>query len=112
MNRGVPPIFDTITLNEVIGLLFNRKGEMNPCTITAISADLTRNKGGEILTLTDMIVPTADRVKGIPEVYSPKFSKNPSHTQHGTINLFNVNNKRITKVHIDLIVKYNGKTVL
>ena len=105
----------TITLSEVMQLIFNRTGTyQEPFCITAVSADKSRNKGGEFLKLTNMIVPTIGRLElaGIQTAHSPEASKSANHKKHGTINLINIDSRRPAKIHIDLILEFNGKRVI
>lgn len=105
----------TVTLNEVMQLIFNRTGTyQEPFCITAVSADKARNKGGELLKLTNMIVPTIGRLAlaGIETDYNSGDVKSANHKKHGTINLINIDSRRPAKIHIDLILEFNGKRVI
>lgn len=115
VNNEVSKLRPTITLNEVLQVIFNRSGNyQEPFCITAVTADKSRNTGGEKLVLTNMIVPTTGRMdlKEMERSFNPEDRRNANHKQHGTINLINTESRRPAKIHIDLILEFNEKIVL
>ena len=115
VNNEVSKLRPTITLNEVLQVIFNRSGNyQEPFCITTVTADKTRNTGGKELVLTNMIVPTIERMElqGMERSFNPEERINSNHKQHGTINLINTESRRPAKIHIDLILEFNGKIVL
>lgn len=88
-------------------------------TIAFVTADRKRETGGEIIELENVrLHRKADHEEdksqkiAAPAVESAKLdSRNPQHLQHGTRNL-RLSSGKIRKVHIRLIVKFNGAKVV
>lgn len=113
MNQGSASLKEKITLNEVLEILFNRTGNFQePFCLTAVSADRARNTGGKLLNLTNMIVPTVERLEkiGIQSFSNTNRKKFPEKC--GTITLINIDSRRPAKVHIELMIEFNGKNIL
>lgn len=89
-----------------------------PFTITVVTCDLNRDKGGEILELKNVKLAWAEGKKLNPQKQStpiekdsqPVHRKNPQHYYHGTQNLL-LENGMTRKVHVRLVLTYNGKKV-
>lgn len=85
-------------------------------SLTWITADKQRNRGGEIISVTAArltskanYTPVADRQYRSPE--GLKLSRDAHHWQNGSRNI-TLENGKIRKVHIQLIIEINGFRVL
>jgi hypothetical protein len=105
---------ETITLTEVIRQLDTGQ----PFNMVYITADRRRGTGGEIETLKNWVLHNAQRPspKGSKESKSRIAAKlyecKPDHFFHKTRNILNLKSRKIQKLHLKLIVEYNGKNVL
>mgnify|MGYP007022319620 CR=1 FL=1 len=83
-------------------------------SISYWKCDLSRNKGGDIMKLDDVILSTNEHKMDRPFAESdpPKteFSKKPNHYEHATRNVLLKNGMR-RKFHIRLLREFNGKKV-
>lgn len=101
-----------IGLGEVIHLM--DKGE--PFDISFVTADTKRGTGGDIKTLTKAVKAGMQKreqyskdAPAAPEVTR----KNPHHFENSTRNIHVLGKPRdITKVHLRLIIRFNGKRVV
>lgn len=113
MNQGNASLKEKITLNEVLEILFNRTGNFQePFCLTAISADKARNTGGKILRLTNMIVPTTERLEKMGIETASNANRTSFPKKCGIINLINIDSRRPAKVHIELMIEFNGKQII
>lgn len=77
--------------------------ELIPFSITFVTADLKKNSGGQRLTFDDAIF------VGGPS--SKSSVRDANHYENYTRNIRHRNSDRITKVHLLLVLKFNGMTV-
>ncbi len=104
-----------ITIKDVMTRLFD-KTIREPFSLTFISLDKERNKGGDIIKLEQAITPKSEFVKealvnsGV--VFNETNKRNPNHQDNNTINLTIPGANNIIKVHIDLITEFNNKRVI
>lgn len=89
-----------------------------PFSMTFITADRRRGTGGEIVSVKNWIKASTP-VEGVVKTSKKKrlisqliLAKNPNHYENKTRNIRNLRKlKEIRKIHIRLIVKFNGKKV-
>ncbi len=106
---------DTAIFNDAISFLFNRsQSSINPFTLTFITCDKIRKKGGDIIILTNCIVPISEHqnIKVRESNLTAGKQKNPNHLTHRTINIFQQDAQRFYTVHIDLITELNNKRLI
>lgn len=111
-----------ISLQDVLAWMDTGK----PFDIAFVTADRKRQTGGEIIELENVKlhrkaeyqqdnaeVSTAEAVStvAVSTVALKKDYRNPQHLQHGTRNL-RLSSGKIRKIHIRLIVKFNGAKVV
>jgi hypothetical protein len=101
-----------IGLTEVIA--FMDKGE--PFDISFVTADTKRGTGGEMKTLTKAVKSGMQKKEAYTQEALPtpeNKRKNPSHFENSTRNIHVLGKpKDITKVHLRLITRFNGKRVV
>lgn len=89
-----------------------------PFDLVFITADRRRGTGGKIKRVSNFVkIIGSEPVSSLPGEFSrkgPTLKKDPRHTEHKTINIFNPGNPgdHATKVHWRLIIFFNGKRVL
>lgn len=93
----------------------DRKGNPIPFSVEFVTADLQRDKGGEVITLANavMVTPSYWRKKRKALVYTgvtPK--KGQNHFENMTRNIRQLNDTVFVKLHIWLITKFNGENVV
>ena len=93
----------------------DRKGNLIPFSIEFVTADLKRDKGGEIKSLNNvvMVTPSYWRKKKtglMMGIAKPKRVQN--HFENMTRNIRQLNDTAIVKLHIWLITKFNGQNVV
>lgn len=99
----------TITLNEALYKI--KRGER--FDIEFVTCDRKRNTGGALKGLTNCIYPqTKQKAETTGEVSKESVTKAPRHYRNSTLNLQQLGNREITKVHIRLITKLNGVQVV
>lgn len=111
MTFGKPSIF----IKDVLTQIFDRNGGATPFSLLFCSFDKERRRGGDIIKVEDAIIPTADRLKSFKKEHpslTPIKSTNPSHQENNTINIFLHKNNKYIKVHVDLMLEFNGKTIV
>lgn len=108
-----------IRLTEVLDLMdaLDSNGDPIPFSIRFVTANRKDKTGGEIITIDKAVKcvgkdkkgnPVIDtRRKETPDLTKPK---NPNHWSNATRNLF-LPNGQIRKVHIRLIIEFNGQKV-
>ena len=102
----------TITLSEVMAVLFNRSNPAPvPFSIIAVSYDNRRGTGGEFLKLENCIVPPS-KEKNSSEAAEQSAAGKVSRHRNNTVNLLNKMNDTYVKVHVDLIVEFNNQKVI
>lgn len=92
----------------------DRKGNALPFTIEFVTADLNRDKGGEIKTLTNavLVTPAHWRKKRMSTGATRQEKKaGPNHFDNMTRNIRQLNDTAIVKIHIWLITKFNNEKV-
>lgn len=109
---------ETITLTEVIKHL----NTGNPCNIIYVTADRRRGTGGSLEALKGWVKHNVEMKSSNAAADCPKLKsriaaklhedRNPNHGEHKSMNLINLKSRKIQKLHLKLIVEYNGKTVL
>lgn len=104
---------ETILLKEVLDAM----DAGQPFSIAFVTADRRRNTGGEWIEVEKAYksgyVDPADRKKMQqlqPE--SDIISRSPNHYENSTRNIVIVANSEVRKLHVRLIRKFNGKTVI
>jgi hypothetical protein len=110
---------NTIPFKEVIWEMDKTDGNGRPLpfSLTFITADRIRNTGGDII-----FIPEAQKCVGKKNgqvlfptpvnVNSPNsITKDPHHRENETRNIY-LPNGQVRKVHVRLITKFNGKTVI
>jgi hypothetical protein len=102
---------ETITLKEV--LAFMDTGA--PFAIAFVTADKKRKKGGEWIEVDNCskheFVTSREKARMEKAQPTTEWSRNPNHFQNSTRNLM-LQNSLIRKVHIRLLRRFNGKTIL
>lgn len=101
---------DTITLAEVL----YRIGRGERFSINFVKADRRKGTGGEIVRMENCISNHArkrgkKRGDGMELV---DLDRDPNHYQNSTRNIYSLKDKKIFKVHIRLITRFNGAFVL
>lgn len=104
---------DTISLKDVLD--FMDSGE--PFSIAFITCDQKKEKAGELITVDrarkhNWMSPDERRKLEKLQPESQILKKNPRHYENSTRNIMILVNREIRKIHIRLIRKFNGKTVL
>lgn len=88
------------------------KQNKTPFSITFISLDKERHKGGDIIRLDSCFVPRSEHVStSTPKTTMPN-KKSANHIQNNTINVAVTGSDRLVKLHIDLITEFNKKRVI
>jgi hypothetical protein len=109
----------TITYNDVVTHM--RTGQ--PFNITYVEADRRRGTGGDLSTLKGWVIHTSKSADNEDlalvklrnrksRVARALYDCNPKHLFHKTSNITNLRSRVILKIHLKLIVEYNGKTVV
>jgi len=104
-----------IRLNDALKLMdrLDHNGQPIPFSILALSADRKRHTGGKWIELNGCIL--AKHNSNLPlharRVDGGGGSRKPSHYENATRNIQSPDGS-ITKVHIRLIKKFNGQTIL
>ena len=92
-----------------------------PFNIVYVTADRRRGTGGDIENLKNWVKHNAssghpaNSAKGKPlksSIAAKLYECNPNNFQHKTRNILNLKSRKIQKLHLKLIVEYNGKNVL
>jgi hypothetical protein len=110
---------EIITLREVLAEMEKRE---IPFSVTFITLDLKRDKGGDIVTIENgMLSGKGNEVKLSTKAVNQlmKFddyehsrnSKRPNHYENRTRNIRILGTSQIRKLHIRLITEFNGKKV-
>lgn len=106
-----------IELGEVLDTMSkkDRKGNSIPFSIEFVTADLNRDKGGEIKTLANAVMVTPSYWRKTNKGFKmgltrPKKVQN--HFENMTRNIRQLNDTAIVKIHIWLITKFNGQNVV
>ncbi len=87
-----------------------------PFSISFVTCDIERKKGGDILKLDKCMLPKHEQNAtenfgfAIPEMPRTDFKKNPDHYQHATRNVVLENGMK-KKFHIRLLLEFNNKKV-
>lgn len=106
------PEKEFIELKDVIAIMDS--GQV--FDITFVSADVKRGTGGEMKTRTNMVKSGTVKTVSNDEIdaeYKMKKKVNPNHFQNSTRNIHPTTNPReLTKIHLRLITRFNGKRVL
>lgn len=111
-----PPHFrdvETITLKQV--LEFMDAGQ--PFSISFVTADKRKNTGGEWIDIekaykSGYVDPEARKQTNKLQPASDMINRAPNHYQNSTRNIMIAANSDVRKVHLRLIRKFNGKTVV
>jgi len=77
--------------------------ELIPFSMTFVTADLKKNEGGQKITFDEAVF------VGGPS--SKESRKNANHYENYTRNIRHRNSDRIVKIHLLLVLKFNGMTV-
>lgn len=90
-----------------------KKGD--PFSVSFVTLDQSRNTGGDIMQLDDVIISFQDhRAVDLgfqaPEEAKTNFKKSPGHYEHATRNVMLKNGMR-RKFHLRLLLTFNGKKV-
>jgi len=83
-------------------------------SIQYVAADRKRGKGGQLVYFPKAIKTQIEAKEGskiTSKVIRLNQSRSPNHSDHFTRNIV-LPNREIRKVHIDLIIRFNGKKVL
>jgi hypothetical protein len=104
---------DFISLKDVLAQMDS--GE--PFSIVFITCDQRKGTGGEIITVEKAykqkwLSPEERKQQQLLQPASNIIKKHPRHYENSTRNIRLASNGDIRKVHIRLIRKFNGKTVL
>lgn len=105
------PVQETIELTQVIDHI----DSMMPFDITYVTADKKRGTGGEIKTRKAWVkCNLGDQPETILRKNHIPYSeiRDPRHIEHKTRNIMNPVNREIRKLHLRLIVEFNGKRVV
>jgi len=110
-NMVINPMQPVITIKEVMELLYNKYNK-TPFSLTFVSLDFNRNKGGDIIRLENCLVPRASFItqRTNSEILTSKHK--PNHLINNTINVAIGATDRLVKIHIDLITEFNNKRVI
>ncbi|MDX3913775.1 MAG: hypothetical protein QHC79_09565 [Pseudosphingobacterium sp.] len=77
--------------------------ELIPFSITFVTCDLTKNKGGEKITLDEAVLVGGNKSKSE--------ARNPNHYSNFTRNIRHLHSDRIIKIHPLLVTRFNGYKV-
>lgn len=100
---------ETITLNQALHKI--KMGER--FDIEFVTCDRTRSTGGSLRVITNCIYPRKQKKETqTPLSKEAYYSKAPRHFENSTINIQQLGNKEIRKIHIRLITKLNGIQVV
>ena len=107
------PVQETITLKEALDWMDS--GE--EFSISFITCDVRKGTGGELIHVekavkANWLSPADLKKQAHLQPQSRILKKDPRHFENSTRNIRLVSNSEIRKVHIRLIRKFNGKTVL
>ncbi|WP_338812729.1 hypothetical protein V9L05_15290 [Bernardetia sp. Wsw4-3y2] len=86
-----------------------KEGRTFSCTV--ITCDLERDKGGEFLTLHNVRLHKISRQKSKKTKSKESISTPPNEKENATRNLL-LPNGQTRKIHIHLIIKFNGQEVV
>lgn len=107
------PVVPLISLKEVLEEMSTRE---NTFSITFVTLDKKRKRGGEIIRIEKGIQsgekpePKQAETTTTTTTYNTKSSR-PDHYKHRTRNIFICGTSQIRKVHIRLITEFNSKKV-
>lgn len=110
-------MYETITLKEMSEAM--DKGYT--FSIAFITCNEQKNTGGEFVFLSNMVKhgntikeekQQLKQATTLPTAAASKMLKNPNHYKNSTRNIRSLHTGNIFKVHLRLIRKFNGKTVL
>lgn len=93
-------------------------GRPLPFSITFVTADRTRRRGGEIIFIDKAQKCVGKRNGGVlyPTPVNPvspgSIARDPNHRQNDTRNIFIPSSGQVRKVHLRLITQFNGKRVI
>lgn len=98
-----------------LGNALNQMEEGNPFSVSFVTLDQNRKKGGDIISLEKCLLAlldTDEKTKKGFEVVANKsdFKKKPNHYEHATRNVV-LENGHIKKIHIRLMLTFNGQKV-
>ncbi|SFD00530.1 hypothetical protein SAMN05421780_1193 [Flexibacter flexilis DSM 6793] len=81
-------------------------------SIQFVTANRRTGEGGQLITLANACI-AKNKATGLQRTYNqqPKPHKNPSHFKNRTRNIWCKTEKRFYKVHIYLILSFNGLAV-
>ena len=107
----------TITLQEVLSKMreVDHKKQPIPFSIQAVKADKRRGRYGEILSLTGCIKRSSTIDKAAMKREDSLKKINASETlkeKSSTINIYQVETKRVIKIHVRLITAFNDLKVI
>jgi len=109
---------ETITLKQVLAEM---QASVEPFALRFVKLNETKGTGGEIIELSNQLQSgRAKQPEPAPKLGSRAdvdeleawVGRNPNHYEHMTRNLVSKINGRYTKVHIYLILEFNGKKVI
>lgn len=94
-----------------------------PFDMTFVEADRRRGTGGDLTTVKGWVIHNSkgrdNQEQALAKAKNRKsriamalYDCNPNHLFHKTSNITNLKNRAILKVHLKLIIEYNGKTVV
>jgi hypothetical protein len=104
---------ETITLKEVLDAM----DAGQPFSIAFVTADRRKNTGGEWIEVekaykSGYVDPEARKQMQKLQPASDMIKRAPNHYENSTRNIVIAANSDVRKVHIRLIRKFNGKTVV
>ncbi|MGN6293763.1 MAG: hypothetical protein ACTHMV_13550 [Chitinophagaceae bacterium] len=105
---------ENITLKEVLAAIDSGKVIDE---ITFVTYNAQKKTGGELITIRggrkhNWLSPAEREKIARTQPTSSLIKKDPRHYENSTRNIMILHNREIRKIHIRLIRKFNGKTVL
>ena len=102
-----PTLESYITLPEVIKAIDGGQR----FDITVVKADVKRGTGGALATYTGCIKQRPKNGKTAETKKQSTGTKSPNHYENSTRNIYLLREREIKKIHLRLIVRFNGKKV-
>lgn len=104
-----------IHLGDALGLMVDENKNPVPFSVTYVTCDIERKKGGDIIKLEKCMLSKKNvdyEKSGFQDPDAPVtgFTKNPNHYGHATRNVV-LPNGHVKKIHIRLILEFNGQKV-
>ncbi|MGB4776421.1 MAG: hypothetical protein WBP45_14690 [Daejeonella sp.] len=96
-------------LMQMQDLLAN--GKPKPFSIAFVTADLNRDTGGEVIIYEKAILSRLRYERGNFKATADGHIKTPFHRKNRTRNICAVGTDEVRKLHIDLILEINGRSV-